>query len=135
MIPETVSHYRILSKLGAGGMGEVYLAEDLDLGRQVALKLLPAKFTQDKERVRRFEQEARAASRLSHPNILTIYEIGEAQGTYFMAAEYVDAADGHLDVHAECLYADDAGAQYAFRVEQRGRLLASGRAAVIHSGS
>jgi serine/threonine protein kinase/tetratricopeptide (TPR) repeat protein len=92
--PETISHYRILSKLGAGGMGEVYLAEDLNLGRRVALKLLPAKFTQDAERVRRFGQEARAASATSHPNILTIYEIGqvetEAGVTHYMAMEFVD---------------------------------------------
>jgi eukaryotic-like serine/threonine-protein kinase len=94
MTPETISHYRILSKLGAGGMGEVYLAEDLKLGRRVALKLLPAKFTQDPERVRRFEQEARAASATSHPNILTIYEIGhvdtETGVMHFMAMEFVE---------------------------------------------
>jgi serine/threonine-protein kinase len=90
VIPEKVSHYRIISKLGEGGMGEVYLAEDLKLGRRVALKLLPAKFTQDKERIRRFEQEARAASQLSHPNILSIYEIGEADGTHFIATEFVE---------------------------------------------
>jgi serine/threonine-protein kinase len=94
MTPETISHYRILSKLGAGGMGEVYLAEDLSLGRRVALKLLPAKFTQDPERVRRFEQEARAASATSHPNILTIYEIGQVETEtgvlHFMAMEYVE---------------------------------------------
>jgi serine/threonine protein kinase/tetratricopeptide (TPR) repeat protein len=94
MTPETISHYRILSKLGAGGMGEVYLAEDLNLGRRVALKLLPAKFTQDPERVRRFEREARAASATSHPNILTIYEIGQVEtetGTlHFMAMEFVE---------------------------------------------
>jgi len=94
MTPETISHYRILSKLGAGGMGEVYLAEDLNLGRRVALKLLPAKFTQDPERVRRFEQEARAASATSHPNILTIYEIGQVETEtgvlHFMAMEFVD---------------------------------------------
>jgi serine/threonine-protein kinase len=92
--PETISHYRILSKLGAGGMGEVYLAEDLNLGRRVALKLLPAKFTQDPERVRRFEQEARTASALSHPNILTIYEIGQAEtetgSLQFIAMEFVE---------------------------------------------
>jgi serine/threonine-protein kinase len=92
--PETISHYRILSKLGAGGMGEVYLAEDLNLGRRVALKLLPAKFTQDPERVRRFEQEARAASATSHPNILTIYEIGQVETEtgvmHFMAMEFVE---------------------------------------------
>ena len=94
MTPETISHYRILSKLGAGGMGEVYLAEDLNLGRRVALKLLPAKFTQDPERVRRFEQEARAASATSHPNILTIYEIGQIEtetgAMHFMAMEFVE---------------------------------------------
>ncbi len=94
MIPETISHYRIISKLGAGGMGEVYLAEDVNLGRRVALKLLPARFTQDAERVRRFEQEARTASTLSHPNILTIYEIGQVQtedgATHFIAMEYVE---------------------------------------------
>jgi eukaryotic-like serine/threonine-protein kinase len=94
LTPETISHYRILSKLGAGGMGEVYLAEDLNLGRRVALKLLPAKFTKDPERVRRFEQEARAASATSHPNILTIYEIGQVETetgvTHFMAMEFVE---------------------------------------------
>ena len=75
-------------------MGEVYLAEDLNLGRRVALKLLPAKFTTDPERVRRFEQEARAASATSHPNILTIYEIGQVETetgvTHFMAMEFVE---------------------------------------------
>jgi eukaryotic-like serine/threonine-protein kinase len=94
MTPETISHYRIISKLGAGGMGEVYLAEDLTLRRRVALKLLPAKFTQDPERVRRFEQEARAASATSHPNILTIYEIGQVETEsgilHFMAMEFVE---------------------------------------------
>ena len=68
---KVISHYRIISRLGAGGMGEVYLAEDLRLGRKVALKLLPAQYMRDEDRVRRFEQEARAASALNHPNILT----------------------------------------------------------------
>ena len=94
MTPETVSHYRILSKLGAGGMGEVYLAEDLNLGRRVALKLLPARFMQDAERVRRFAQEARTASTLNHPNILTIYEIGQTAGddgeAHYIAMEFVE---------------------------------------------
>ncbi|HMX30544.1 MAG TPA: protein kinase, partial [Blastocatellia bacterium] len=77
---ERISHYRILEKLGAGGMGEVYLAEDGKLGRKLALKILPAAFTQDPARVARFQQEARAASALNHPNIITIYEVGEEAG-------------------------------------------------------
>jgi eukaryotic-like serine/threonine-protein kinase len=87
---QTVGHYRVLSPLGAGGMGEVYLAEDISLGRKVALKLLLKVFTGDPERVRRFEQEARAASALNHPNILTIYEIGRADGVYFIATEFIE---------------------------------------------
>ena len=88
-VKQTLGHFRLHSLLGKGGMGEVYLAEDSKLGRKVALKLLPAAFTQDKERVRRFELEARAASALNHPNIITIYEIGEADQTRFIATEYI----------------------------------------------
>jgi eukaryotic-like serine/threonine-protein kinase len=94
VIPSAIAHYRIVSKLGAGGMGEVYLAEDQKLGRPVALKLLPVRFTANLERVRRFEQEARAVGALNHPNILTIYEIGHADTSegpvQFMAIEYVE---------------------------------------------
>src|SRR5262249_37761088 len=73
----SLGHYRILSLIGRGGMGEVYLALDTHLGRRLALKLLPARFTQDEARLRRFVREAKAASSLNHPNIITIYEIGE----------------------------------------------------------
>ena len=85
-----VSHYRILEKLGAGGMGEVYLAEDLKLGRKVALKVLSEEYTTNKDRLHRFEQEAAAASNLNHPNILTIHEVGADDGRHFIATEYID---------------------------------------------
>jgi eukaryotic-like serine/threonine-protein kinase len=84
-----LGHYQILSWLGKGGMGEVYLAEDGRLGRKVALKLLPARFTQDSERVSRFEREARAASALNHPNIITIHEIGQSDGLHYLVTEYI----------------------------------------------
>src|SRR5438093_12814431 len=84
-----ISHYRILSKLGAGGMGEVWLAEDTRLDRKVALKVLPAEYTQDAERVRRFIQEAKAASALNHPNIITVYDIGESEAGRFIVMELV----------------------------------------------
>jgi len=89
LVGQRISHYQIISLLGIGGMGEVYLAEDEELGRRVALKVLPAELTDKTERLQRLEQEARAASALNHPNILTIYEIGEADGVRFIAAEYV----------------------------------------------
>src|SRR4030095_5221630 len=82
--------YQIISRLGSGGMGEIYLAEDTRLGRKVALKALPSHFTTDEERVRRFQQEARAVSALSHPNIITIYEIGQIDALHFIAQEFID---------------------------------------------
>jgi serine/threonine protein kinase len=82
LLGRAIASYRVIRRIGAGGMGEVYLAEDTRLGRPVALKLLPAYFTSDEQRVRRFQQEARAASALNHANIITIYEIGQADGTF-----------------------------------------------------
>ena len=84
------SRYRILEKLGSGGMGEVYLAEDKRLGRKIALKLLAEELTQNRDRLNRFDQEAYAASALNHPNILTIYEMGDENGRHYIATEFVD---------------------------------------------
>ena len=84
------AHYRIVSKIGAGGMGEVYLAEDTKLDRRVALKILPSKFAEDKDRMSRFVREAKSASALNHPNIITIYEINEFEDTNFIATEFVE---------------------------------------------
>ncbi len=89
-IGQVVGHYQIVSLLGKGGMGEVYLADDVKLDRKVALKLLPAEFTDHKERLRRFIQEAKTASSLNHPNIITIHEIGQADGSHFIATEFID---------------------------------------------
>ena len=87
----TLSHYRIVSKIGAGGMGEVYLAQDTsELGRTVALKIVPAEVAKDKDRLQRFTQEARTVSNLNHPNILTVYEFGQTESASFIATEYVD---------------------------------------------
>src|SRR4026208_1756802 len=90
MIGKTFSHYQVTDKLGKGGMGEVYLAQDTHLRRKVALKLLPTQFTKDKDRLHRFEQEAYAASALNHPNLITIYEIGQVGASHFIATEFVD---------------------------------------------
>jgi eukaryotic-like serine/threonine-protein kinase len=90
MLGKTLGHYQIISRLGAGGMGDIYLAEDTRLGRKVALKALPTHFTKDPERVRRFQLEAKAASALSHPNIITIYEIGQLDQLHYIAIEFIE---------------------------------------------
>src|SRR5437870_4503793 len=88
-----LTHYRILSPLGAGGMGEVYRALDVRLDREVAIKVLPADFAKDADRLRRFEQEARATSALNHPNILTIYDIGTHDGAPYIVSELLEGAE------------------------------------------
>ena len=83
-------HYEIIEQIGAGGMGEVYLAKDTRLERKTAIKILPGNVAQDEERMQRFVREAKSASALNHPNIITIYEIGETDNTHFIATEYIE---------------------------------------------
>ncbi|PWT88216.1 MAG: hypothetical protein C5B55_13495 [Blastocatellia bacterium] len=97
----TLSHYRIISKLGAGGMGEVYLAEDTELDRNVALKILPRDVAANSDRMERFVREAKAAAALNHPNIAHIYEIGESKGLKFMAIEFIDGLTLREMMHRE----------------------------------
>lgn len=108
-IPETIAHYRILRRLGKGGMGEVFLAEDTKLhGRKVALKILPPELTKDDGRVRRFKQESRAVLTLNHPNIITIFEIGEANSTFYIASEFIEGETLRDRMWMEPLKIDEA---------------------------
>src|SRR5882762_2356038 len=97
----SLSHYRIKNQLGAGGMGEVYLAQDRKLDRKVALKILPADLAANQDRMRRFVQEAKSAAALNHPNIATIHEIGESDGVNFIAMEFIDGATLGEKIHQE----------------------------------
>src|SRR4029077_18876808 len=90
LVSQTIGHYKISEPIGTGGMGEVYLATDITAGRKAALKLLPMRFTGDAERLKRFEQEAHAVVALNHPNILTVYEIGEDHSIHYIASELIE---------------------------------------------
>src|SRR5438128_3338890 len=94
-----LGRYEIRSQLGAGGMGEVYLAEDTRLHRKVALKVLPPEVALNQDRMRRFNQEAQAAAALNHPHIAHIYEIGESEGVHFIAMEYIDGETLREKIH------------------------------------
>src|SRR5947208_2832106 len=90
LVGQTFGHYKISKRIGRGGMGEVYLATDVTAGRKAALKLLPMRFTGDAERLKRFQQEAHAVVALNHPNILTVFEIGEDHSTHYIASEMIE---------------------------------------------
>lgn len=124
-----ISHYRIVDKLGAGGMGEVYLAEDTRLDRRVALKLLPSEFTTHVDRVQRFVQEAKAASALSHPNIITIYEIGETDGIHYIVTEFIEGQTLRQHQTSEKL---SLGAALDIAIQTASALAAAHEAGIIH---
>src|SRR5215471_15956822 len=128
-IGETVGLYEIVDSLGAGGMGEVYLALDTRLGRKVALKFLPAYFTNDRESVRRFELEARAASALNHPNIITVYEIGHSGGSHFIATEFVEGETVRHRLKNRRMTAADV---LDVAIQAAGALAAAHQAGVVH---
>jgi len=123
-----VSHYQILSLLGEGGMGRVYLAEDTTLKRKVSLKFLSHSFTEDRERVQRFEQEARAISALNHPNILTIHEVGETDGGRFIAAEFIDGDT----LRQRLMYALDIDDAIGISTQVAAALVAAHRLNIVH---
>ena len=126
---QTLGRYELIRPIGRGGMGEVYLAHDSQLQRQVALKLLPERFTQDPERVRRFRHEARAVSGLNHPNILTIYEVAETKGVHYLATEYVAGKTLRALLEAKQL---TLGATLDIAIQVGEALAASHRAGIIH---
>ena len=132
MIGRTISHYKILEKLGEGGMGEVYLAEDTKLERKVALKFLPPKLTVDPEARERFRREAKAAAALNHPGIVTIYEINEFEGQTYIAMEYVEGEALNQKIKAHCGAPLEFAEAIDIARQIAGGLNAAHRAGIVH---
>jgi len=129
LVGRRLGPYRVLSLIGKGGMGEVYLAQDSRLGRKVALKILPPSFTRDRERVLRFEREARAASALNHPNILTIFEIGQIGELHFIATEFIEGQNLRQHIATKGMRLGEA-CDVAIQVASA--MVAAHRAGIIH---
>ena len=126
---QRVGHYQVMSLIGRGGMGEVYLAKDDRLNRRIALKLLPLEYTSHRDRLRRFEQEAQAASALNHPNILTIHEIGQFDGQQFIATEFVEGETLRERMNRGALTLTEA---LDIAIQVTGALAAAHNAGIIH---
>jgi serine/threonine-protein kinase len=124
-----LGHYEIRSQIGKGGMGEVYLAKDTKLDRSVALKILPPEFAEDRDRMSRFVREARSVSALNHPNIITIYEIGEADGTHFIATEYIEGETLQIRLNRESL---SLRSTLEIAMQVASALEAAHRAGIVH---
>src|SRR5712664_3462801 len=124
-----LGRYEIKSQLGAGGMGEVYLAQDTKLDRRIALKILPADLAANHDRMRRFTQEAKAAAALNHPNIATIHEIGESDGVNFIAMEFIDGATLREKINQE---QTDLGKLLRYLQHVAGGLAKAHAAGIVH---
>jgi serine/threonine protein kinase len=126
---ESVGHYRLLKSIGSGGMGEVYLAVDARTDRKVALKLLPGELSTNRDRVQRFQQEARAALALNHPNIVTIYEIGGDDGHHFIASEWIQGETLRHRIAAKSISVSEA---LDIAIQAAGALAAAHEQGIVH---
>ncbi len=129
LIGQTIGHYEISKRIGSGGMGEVYLASDISAGRKAALKLLPTQFTGDAERMKRFQQEARAVAGLNHPNILTIYEVGADSSLRYIASELIEGETLRQRLGRESMQLSEA---VEIAIQVAGALAAAHEAGVVH---
>ena len=128
-IGKNIGPYKVISHIGKGGMGDVFLAHDAGLDRHVALKLLPAQFARDKDRLRRFKQEAHAASALNHPNILTIHEVGQIDSLNFIVAEFIEGETLRTHMHGERLIVHEA---LDIAIQIASALVAAHKAGIVH---
>src|SRR5206468_6487422 len=126
---QSIAHYQIISLIGRGGMGEVYLARGQRLNRRIALKLLLSDYTTNKDRLRRFQQEAQSASALNHPNILTIHELGEVDGQQYMATEFVEGETLRQRIKRNRL---SLGEALDIAIQTAGALAAAHKAGIVH---